>query len=95
MAEQRAVGSRQSAHEDEHPARPVTVAHRGGNSRQALRAALTAQVDWIEADIWLHYGRLVARHDHQLWRLPITYNRRSIGLQLAPSIVLDTLIDAT
>jgi glycerophosphoryl diester phosphodiesterase len=75
--------------------RPIRVAHRGGNSRRLLRRALSAGVDWIEADIWLHYGRLVARHDPALWRLPVTYSRRSVSLILAPSIVLDTLLDAT
>lgn len=75
--------------------RPIRVAHRGGNSRRLLHRALAAGVDWIEADIWLHYGRLVARHDRALWRLPVTYSRRSVSLILAPSIVLDTLLDAT
>lgn len=74
---------------------PIRVAHRGGNSRVRLQHALNAGVDWIEADIWLHYGRLVARHDRSLWRLPITYSRRSVSLILAPEIVLDTLLQAT
>jgi len=78
-----------------HGQRPIRIAHRGGNSRSLLRKALAANVDWIEADIWLHYGRLVARHDRALWRLPITYSRRSISLILAPAIVLDTLLHAT
>ena len=77
------------------PLRPIRVAHRGGNSRRALRDALAAGVDWIEADIWLHYGRLVARHDRSVGRLPITYSRRSVSIRLAPALVLDTLIRAT
>ncbi|MGH2601363.1 MAG: glycerophosphodiester phosphodiesterase, partial [Dehalococcoidia bacterium] len=60
-----------------------------------MRRALAAGVDWIEADIWLHYGRLVARHDPTLWRLPITYSRGSLSLVLAPAMVLDTLVRAT
>jgi glycerophosphoryl diester phosphodiesterase len=52
-------------------------------------------VDWIETDIWLHYGRLVARHDRSLWRLPVLYSRRSISLTLAPEFVLDSLLDET
>jgi glycerophosphoryl diester phosphodiesterase len=75
--------------------RPIRIAHRGGNDRRALRRALAAGVDWIEVDIWLHYGRLVARHDRTLWRLPITYSHRSLSLMLAPAIVLDTLLRAT
>ncbi|MGE0542407.1 MAG: glycerophosphodiester phosphodiesterase [Dehalococcoidia bacterium] len=74
---------------------PIRIAHRGGNSGSLLREALAAGVDWIEADIRLHYGRLVARHDRSIWRLPITYSRRSVALHLAPAIVLDTLLDAT
>jgi glycerophosphoryl diester phosphodiesterase len=75
--------------------RPIRIAHRGGNNRPLLRRALAAGVDWIETDIWLHYGRLVARHDRSLWRLPIMYSRRSVSLMLAPEIVLDSLLDAT
>jgi len=74
--------------------RPIRVAHRGGNGRRALRRALAARVDWIEADIWLHYGRLVARHDPALGRLPITYSRRSLSLALLPYLTLDALLQA-
>jgi glycerophosphoryl diester phosphodiesterase len=73
----------------------VAIAHRGGNSRRALTLALAAAVDWIEIDVWLHYGRLVARHDRALWRLPVTYSRRRVSLQLAPAVVLSTAIEAT
>src|SRR5215212_5486801 len=75
--------------------RPIRVAHRGGNGRRALRRAIELGLDWIEADVWLHYGRLVARHDRTLWRLPLSYSRSSLQLHLAPSIVLDTLLRAT
>jgi glycerophosphoryl diester phosphodiesterase len=71
------------------------VAHRGGNSRPALRRALGLGLDWIETDIWLHYGRLVARHDRSVWRLPISYSRTSLRLNLAPALVLDTILLAT
>lgn len=74
---------------------PVRVAHRAGNSRRALRRALAARVDWIEADVWLHRGRLVTRHDRSLWRLPITYSRRSIALALLPALILERLLHAT
>ena len=76
-------------------ARPIRVAHRGGNSRRALRRALDLGLDWVETDTWLHYGRLVARHDRTLWRLPLSYSRRSLRLHLAPSLVLDTVLRAT
>ena len=77
------------------PLPPIRVAHRGGNSRLALRRALGLGLDWIETDIWLHYGRLVARHDRSLWRLPVSYGRRSLRLHLAPAMVLDSVLRAT
>src|SRR5687767_811478 len=74
--------------------RPVRIAHRGGNGRMALRAALAAQVDWLEVDVWWHHGRIVARHDAALWRLPVTYGRKRIGLMPLRPITLDELLDA-
>jgi glycerophosphoryl diester phosphodiesterase len=72
----------------------VLVAHRGGNTRTALRAALAAGVDWLEVDVWWHYGRVVARHDAAVWRLPVTYSRRRIGLMPLQPVTLDELLDA-
>lgn len=77
------------------PVEPFLVAHKGGNSRNALRRALAAEVDWIEVDVWLHYGRLLARHDPTLWRLPLTYSRRAVKLHLGPALDLDRLIERT
>lgn len=77
------------------PGRFVAVAHRGGNGRRALARALAAGVDWIEVDVWLHYGRLVARHDPTLWRLPVSVGKRSISVHLGPSLDLDWLIGRT
>lgn len=73
---------------------PLLVAHRGGNTRKALRAALAARVDWLEIDVWWHHGRIVARHDPALWRLPVTYNRWRVGLMPLRPITLDELLDA-
>jgi glycerophosphoryl diester phosphodiesterase len=73
--------------------RPFLVAHRGGNSRAAVRRACRAGVDWMEVDVWWHYGRIVARHDRALWRLPITYDRARIGLAPIPHLTLDELLD--
>jgi glycerophosphoryl diester phosphodiesterase len=73
--------------------RPVLVAHRGGNARPALRAALAAPVDWLEVDVWWHFGRVVARHDAAVWRLPVTYSRRRVGLAPLRPITLDELLE--
>jgi glycerophosphoryl diester phosphodiesterase len=51
------------------------IAHRAGNDRTALRLAVEAQVDWIEIDLWYAGGRLIARHERGLWRLPIVYDK--------------------
>ncbi len=74
--------------------RPLLVAHRGGNSRVALRSALAAGVDWLEVDVWWHYGRVVARHDPAVWRLPLTYHRRRVALAMHRPLTLDRLLDA-
>lgn len=63
-------------------ARPRAIAHRAGNSRAALSAALTAGVDWIEVDLWWRFGRLVACHDRPLWPLPFSVGSRRVGLML-------------
>jgi glycerophosphoryl diester phosphodiesterase len=72
----------------------VLIAHRGGNSARALRAALDAEVDWLEVDVWWHYGRIVARHDAAVWRLPLA--RRGWLLRPAPRryLTLDDILDA-
>lgn len=75
--------------------RPARIAHRGGNTRIALRKALAANVDWIEADIWWHYGRLIAQHARPLWPLPLTYDKWCLGLALQRPLLLPELIDAT
>lgn len=74
--------------------RPILVAHRAGESRRALRAALAAGVDWLEVDLWSHYGRVVSRHDAALGRLPITYHSWRAGVLLRPPLTLDALLDA-
>jgi glycerophosphoryl diester phosphodiesterase len=73
--------------------RPILVAHRGGNSVRALRAAIDVGVDWVEVDLWWHHRRLVARHDPALWRLPVTYNRWRMSVALRPFPTLDRLLD--
>lgn len=73
----------------------VAVAHRGGNSRRSVARALASGVDWLEVDVWLHYGRLITRHDPTLWRLPVSVGRRSLSVHLGPSLDLDWLISRT
>lgn len=59
----------------------LRIAHRAGNERGAVASALAAGVDWIEADIWYAQGRLQARHERALWRLPVLYDKWSVRLR--------------
>jgi hypothetical protein len=49
----------------------VAVAHKGGNHLTTLGAAEAVGVDIVEADIWLHRGRLELRHGTTLGRIPV------------------------
>lgn len=55
--------------------RPVIVAHRFGNSSDRAREAIDAGADLLEADVWLHRGRLEARHAKTAGPLPIIWDR--------------------
>src|SRR5437016_1244187 len=74
---------------------PARIAHRAGNDRLALQRALAADIDWIEADIWWHYGRVVARHDRALWRLPVVYGNWRLHVQLRRPLYLSELLQST
>ncbi len=59
--------------------RPVLIAHACGNNGDALRRALAANIDLIEADIWFRAGRIWVRHERRLGPLPILADRRSLA----------------
>ncbi|MGI8549678.1 MAG: glycerophosphodiester phosphodiesterase [Dehalococcoidia bacterium] len=73
---------------------PQRIAHRAGNDRLALQQAVAASVDWIEVDVWWHHGRLLARHERTLWRLPIVYDKWRLQLALKTPLYLPELISA-
>ena len=73
--------------------RPARIAHRGGNTHSALRTALAGHVDWLETDVWLERGRVVARHDPRLWWLPLSYHHRRVRLLPLRPLTLDLLLD--
>ena len=75
--------------------RPALVAHGAGNQRTALRAAIAAQVDWIEADLWLARGSVVARHEKAVWRLPLLYDMWTVRLAEWPPLCLPELCQVT
>ncbi len=54
--------------------RPALIAHGGGNGPGPVREALGASAPFIEVDLWLHRGRLEARHERRVpGPLPILY----------------------
>jgi glycerophosphoryl diester phosphodiesterase len=56
------------------PARPALIAHGGGNGAEPAREALASGAALIEVDLWLHRGRLEARHERRLpGPFPILY----------------------
>src|SRR5579883_444055 len=61
--------------------RVIRCAHRAGNERHALRLALEAGVDWIEVDVWYAQGRLHARHERAVWRLPLLYDKWTLRVR--------------
>ena len=71
---------------------PVTVAHRAGNDLARARAAADAGVDVIEADLWLHRGRLEVRHSKTLGQLPLRWDRWWIRFRPEPDLDLETLL---
>ncbi len=71
------------------------IAHRAGNDRSALQRAVDARVDWIEVDLWYAWGRLVARHERGVWRLPLVYDKWHVRLLREQLLSLDDLIDLT
>jgi glycerophosphoryl diester phosphodiesterase len=70
------------------------IAHRAGNGSVPLQAAVRAGVDWIETDLWYQYGRLVARHERAVWRLPFVYDSWRLRPHFRP-LYLPEIIDAT
>lgn len=75
--------------QDKPPVRAAAaIAHRAGNDRSAFQNAVRAGVDWVETDVWWHFGRLVARHERAVWRLPVRYDEWKIGIAVRPALRL-------
>jgi len=60
--------------------RPLRIAHAYGNRRDKIEAAATADIDFIEADIWYRAGELWVRHERRLGFLPLLFDRRPQGV---------------
>jgi len=72
--------------------RPLTSAHRAGNTVQEARHAIALGCDLIETDIWLHNDRLDLRHMHRLGPIPILWERWRIRLDTSP-LTLNMLLE--
>lgn len=83
----------------------LAIAHRAGNSLDALHAALAVGPDIIEADVHAHRGRLEVRHQKSMGPLPWIWDRHGNGslpslrdsweLKRATGLLqLDELLDA-
>ncbi|MCY3647348.1 MAG: glycerophosphodiester phosphodiesterase [Chloroflexi bacterium] len=54
--------------------RPTLIAHGGGNGPDPVLKALASRAPFIEVDLWLHRGRLEARHERRVpGPLPLLY----------------------
>jgi len=71
------------------------IAHRAGNAEESLRLAITAGVDWIETDLWYAYGRLHARHERGVWRLPLLVDKWNVRVVRSPQIRLGEILPIT
>ena len=73
--------------------RPALIAHGGGNGPGAVRDALAASAPFIEVDLWLHHGRLEARHERRLpGPLPILYELWYLTPAPRPPYYLEDLL---
>ena len=54
---------------------PAIIAHGGGNSVDHVRDYVTAGADYLEVDLWVHRGRLEARHERRVRMLPLLFEK--------------------
>jgi glycerophosphoryl diester phosphodiesterase len=73
--------------------RPFAVAHRFGNDLAKIDQATEAGAEVIEADIWLHLGRLEVRHSKTMWRVPLLWDRWSLHAGWRPRLFLERLLE--
>jgi glycerophosphoryl diester phosphodiesterase len=74
--------------------RPITIAHRFGNTLARLRAAEDAGADVVELDVWRDRGRLEVRHARTLGPLPLLWERAHLMRRPAQPLLLADVIAA-
>ncbi len=60
--------------------RSLRIAHAYGNRRDKIEAAASAQIDFMEADLWYRAGQVWVRHERRLGCLPLLYDRWPPGV---------------
>lgn len=78
------------------PPWPLAVAHRAGNHLPLLHSAQRAGVDFVEADLWLHRGRVEVRHLRTFGELPVPllWDRWQLARGWGERLTLPELLDA-
>jgi len=72
----------------------LAIAHRAGNSLEALREANALGADVIECDVHEHRGQLEVRHLKTAGPLPFLWDRWELASASAPRLGLAELLDA-
>lgn len=73
----------------------LAVAHRFGNALERLRRAEAAGAHLVEADVWLHRGRLEVRHSKTMGPIPLLWDRWSLEPASRPRLSLEALVRAS
>lgn len=73
---------------------PLTIAHRAANDISTLRAACSAGVDVVEADVRFHRGRLEVRHLKTMGRIPLLWDRWKLAPAWGARFTLEDLLPA-
>ncbi|MBA4179769.1 MAG: hypothetical protein C0506_04200 [Anaerolinea sp.] len=73
--------------------RVLSIAHRAGNERSLLHAALAAGADVAEADVWPYRGRLEVRHLKTMGPVPLLWDRWKLASAWAPRLLIAQLLE--
>jgi glycerophosphoryl diester phosphodiesterase len=75
---------------------PALIAHGGGNSTAVVSTAIAAAADYVEVDLWVHNGRLEARHERRFFSpVPLLYEKWYLSRAPRSPFDLRNLFDAT
>jgi glycerophosphoryl diester phosphodiesterase len=73
---------------------PLVIAHGAGNSVASASAALVAQADYVEVDLWAYRGSFESRHERRFpFRIPLLYEKWYLSLPRRLS-TLETVLTA-